>query len=92
MPKQKQNIMRKVMYFLLGIGLVVLTSATTVSVMTVKPATPKSVVTLVGDVNEMSRQILKHSKNGYVVKFGTQSQGQYAGYENTRCLVVMEKY
>lgn len=92
MPKQKQNIMRKVMYFLLGIGLVVLTSATTVSVMTVKPATPKSVVTLVGDVNEMSRQILKHSKNGYVIKFATQSQGEYGGYEKTRCLVVMEKY
>lgn len=92
MPKQKQNIMRKVMYFLLGIGLVVLTSATTVSVMTVKPATPKSVVTLTGNLTTVSKQILKHSKNGYVVKFATQSQGQYVGEEYTRCLVVMEKY
>lgn len=91
MPKQKQNIMRKVMYFLLGIGLVVLTSATTVSVMTVKPATPKSVVTLVGNIEVVSKQILKHSKNGYVVKFATQTQ-VYSGIEYTRCLVVMEKY
>lgn len=91
MPKQKQNIMRKVMYFLLGIGLVVLTSATTVSVMTVKPATPKSVVTFSGNVKSVSKQILKHSKSGYVVKFVTQTQS-YNGNNDSYCLVVMEKY
>ena len=33
--------MKKAFYFILGIALVILTSATTVSVMTVKPAPPK---------------------------------------------------
>lgn len=84
--------MKNVFYFLLGIALIVLTSATTVSVMTVKPATPKSVMTYVGNINNCSKQIRLYSQRGYVVKFMTQSQGSGYGYEDTRCLVVMEKY
>jgi hypothetical protein len=84
--------MKNVFYFLLGIALIVLTSATTVSVMTVKPATPKSVMTCVGDINHCSKQIRLYIQRGYVVKFISQSQGQYSGYDETRCLVVMEKY
>lgn len=84
--------MKNVTYFLLGIALVVLTSATTISIMTVKPATPKSVVTIVGHVSKVSKKILEYSRKGYIFKFGTQSQGNYNDYEDTRCLVVMEKY
>ena len=36
--------MKKAFYFILGVSLIVLTSATTVSVMTVKPANPKYIV------------------------------------------------
>ena len=36
--------MKNVFYFLLGIALIVLTSATTVSVMTVKPEIPKQTI------------------------------------------------
>jgi hypothetical protein len=84
--------MKNLFYFLLGISLIVLTSATTVSVMTVKPATPKSIATFVGDINQCSKYIREYSQRGYVVKFMSQSQGQYSGYDETRCLVVMEKY
>jgi hypothetical protein len=84
--------MKNAFYFVLGIALIVLTSATTVSVMTVKPATPKLVMTYVGDINHCSEQIRVYSQKGYTVKFMTQSQGQYSGYDETRCIVVMEKY
>ncbi len=84
--------MKNVTYFLLGIALVVLTSATTVSIMTVKPAKPKSVVAITGNTNKVSQKILEYSRKGYIFKFGTQSQAQYTGYGNTNCLVVMEKY
>jgi hypothetical protein len=84
--------MKNVFYFLLGIALIVLTSAATVSVMTVKPATPKTVMTYVGTAKECARQIGAYSMDGYIVKSVTQSQGQYHGQEYTHCLVIMEKY
>lgn len=84
--------MKNIFYFLLGIALIVLTSAATVSVMTVKPATPKSVTSFVGNTKQCSKHIMEYSKRGYVVKFMTQSQGSYNEYNQTRCLVVMEKY
>jgi hypothetical protein len=84
--------MKNVTYFLLGIAIVVLTSAPTVSVRTVNPATPKATATFVGDINQCSKHILTYSQKGYVVKFMSQSQSQYTDYDETRCLVVMEKY
>ena len=90
--QQKRYIMKSAFYFLLGIALIVLTSAATVSVMTVKPATPKAVMTYVGTPKECSRQIGAYSVDGYIVKFISQSQGEYSGQEYANCLVVMEKY
>lgn len=84
--------MKNLFYVLLGVLLVVLTSAATVSVMTVKPAIPKSIMTYTGDTRQCAKRIVEYSKMGYIVKFVSQSQGQYVGYENTNCLIIMEKY
>ena len=65
---------------MLGLCLVILTSATTVSVMTIKPATPKHVVVFTrSSSTDEPAIILKYSKKGYIVKVA----------EN---IVVMEKY
>ena len=89
---KNNKILKNLFYVLLGISIIILTSATTVSVMTVKPATPKSIMTYTGNTNQCSQKIIEFSKKGYIMKFGTQSQGQYNGYTYTTCLIVMEKY
>lgn len=82
--------MKNLFYFVLGLCLVILTSATTVSVMTVKPATPKVVVTYYGD--NPKEFISKYSKMGYIFKHSSQSQGSNSTSYWVHCLVVMEKY
>lgn len=72
---------------MLGLCLVILTSATTASVMTVKPATPKSVVAFYeirsnGDL--LTRKINNYISKGYVYKHGFGS--------DYHMIVVMEKY
>ena len=84
--------MKKAFYFVLGIAFVILTSAGTVSIMTVKPEKPKSVTSFVGDIKQCSERILKYSQKGYVVKFITQSQSSALSDDYIKCLVVMEKY
>lgn len=80
-----------IFYFLLGIFLVILTSATTVSVMTVKPAIPKYTVCFIGNPVELQNKILGWTQKGYIVKLGlTTSQGSSGRYEVG--LIVMEKY
>ena len=72
---------------MLGLCLVILTSATTVSVMTVKPATPKSVISFYGYKaypESVVDKINKYSKNGYIVKEMVGSDYTY--------IIVMEKY
>jgi len=78
-------------FFLLGIFLVILTSATTVSIMTVKPATPKNVLCFIGNPVELQNRILTWTQKGFIVKTGlTTSQGSSGRYEVG--LIVMEKY
>lgn len=68
-----------------GILLVMLTSATTISVMTVKPATPKATIVVSGwSTLELNQNIKPFLKNGYVVK-------NISAGDGTR-IVVMEKY
>ena len=74
---------------MLGLCLIILTSATTVSVMTVKPATPKSVVSIYDNADKINSKILNYSNKGYIVKqlsFSMDSNG------TRKAIVVMEKY
>lgn len=81
--------MKNVFYFILGVCLIILTSATTASVMTVKPAKPKSVVifSTSDGMYDIQDFIKKKSKLGYVVKSvaGTSQYGM-------SWMIVMEKY
>ena len=81
--------MKQVFYFILGICLVVLTSATTDSLMTVKPSNPKEVLVLTTDagMGSIKRKIYHYVKSGYIVK-SIEGTSQY-GHS---WIVVMEKY
>ena len=83
--------MKNTFYFILGICLIVLTSATTVSVMTIKPATPISVVCFPsGDCEILKEKINLYSKRGYVVKtISSASSDSSLWY---KFIVIMEKY
>lgn len=82
--------MKNTFYFILGICLIVLTSATTVSVMTVKPATPKYVMVkyFKSDYSYAEKFISKAYSSGYILnkieRIGGESTGHF--------IVVMEKY
>jgi hypothetical protein len=84
--------MKNAFYFTLGIALIVLTSATTVSVMTVKPATPKYFVVKEftdADYNDVqAKYIRKMIKKGWVLKSQSLAGKQHTIYG----IVVMEKY
>ena len=72
---------------MLGLCLIILTSATTVSVMTIKPETPKSVIVLQsswGTIDKTQKDILNYVKQGYIVR-------STVGVD-TRALIIMEKY
>ena len=81
--------MKNLFYFVLGLCLVILTSATTVSVMTIKPAVPKSIIVFVGRGNDIANFIKVNAKKGYIVKHfnNLTARNGFAGD-----LVVMEKY
>lgn len=78
--------MKNAIYFILGICLVVLTSASTISIMTVKPAKPKSVLVTYGRAYNIKRTACEYIKNGYQIKV---IQGTH--YSN-EIMLVMEKY
>jgi FAD synthase len=84
--------MKKTFYFLLGISLILLTSATTASIMTVKPANPKVFVVKEftdADYNDVqAKYIRKMIKKGWVLKSQSLAGKQYTLYG----IVVMEKY
>lgn len=90
----KNKKMKNVFYFLLGIALIVLTSATTVSVMTVKPETPKQTIVEVFEdeylINSVGSFIKEKQKKGWILKqvFGISGETKY----RTNWIVVMEKY
>jgi hypothetical protein len=84
--------MKKSFYFILGIALVILTSATTVSVMTVKPATPKYFIVKSFEGESYSEiqadYIREMMKKGWILKSQSLSGRQYT----LNGIVVMEKY
>ena len=86
--------MKHFTYTIAAILLVALTSATTVSIMTVRPATPTDVAVVVGNPEALKASILNLTKRGYVVKCaiptavgGNSGTGIYQP-----ALVVLEKY
>lgn len=78
--------MKNVFYFMLGIALVILTSATTVSVMTIKPQKPKQVAVI-----NTSSLYVRDITYSYIKK-GFQIQIVTAPNPNGNLVVVMEKY
>jgi hypothetical protein len=81
--------MKKTIYFIAGILFTALISATTVSVMTVKPDKPKItvVITTAEGSSDFRNKIYNYIKQGYVVK-SVAGTSQY-GYS---WVAVMEKY
>jgi len=75
--------MKNILYFILGICLVVLTSATTVSVITIKPAKPKSTVFIYFN---STKDVKPYLEKGYIIKIVSK------GNEFTTGHVVLEKY
>jgi len=84
--------MKNAFYFTLGIALIVLTSATTVSVMTVKPATPKYFVVkefINANNNDVQAKYIREMiKKGWILKSQSLAGIQHTFYG----IVVMEKY
>jgi hypothetical protein len=78
--------MKNAFYFILGVCLVVLTSATTVSVMTIKPVEPKSTIVYWSESESSIRnQVRSLSQSGYTVKCLVSENGG-------TWMVIMEKY
>lgn len=77
--------MKQLFYFIAGVMFVTLISATTVSIMTVRPANPKYTLAFKElTSNSCVESIKEYVKQGYIVKSVTGSN---------RCwIVVMEKY
>lgn len=85
--------MKNFFYFIAGVCFITLISATTVSIMTVKPMTPK--VTIVEDFRttyglekEMKHFIQSKVKEGFVVK----STAMMDDESTSKGIVVLEKY
>jgi hypothetical protein len=79
--------MKTLIYFIAGVLFVTLISATTVSVMTVKPATPKSTVVFYktwGDELKTMNKIQQYVKEGYIYRASIET--------DTRAIIIMEKY
>lgn len=81
--------MKNLIYFFAGIILVTLVSATTVSVMTIKPETPKGIVVFSGDDDYCKSTTIYYSKKGYIFKHSSQSASKYG---NPTIFVIMEKF
>jgi hypothetical protein len=79
--------MKNVFYFILGICLVVLTSAATASLTIIEPARPKSVIVFSSYSEEYIGSKIRDNNNlGYIVKSCS------ANSNGGKWLVVMEKY
>jgi len=85
--------MKNLFYFTLGIILITLVSATTVSIMTVKPSTPKTFIVKYfyseSDAGNVSKFIMGKMKEGWILK---QVSGTNDGEYYSTWIVVMEKY
>lgn len=78
--------MKNLFYFVLGLCLVILTSATTVSVMTIKPAIPKQVIVKALYKRDFTDFTYKYVKLGFKIHTVTSIN------EYDDLVVVMEKY
>ena len=78
--------MKNAIYLILFVIGMILTSATTVSVMTIRPDKPKSIVVDTMNRIDVQNFTYKYFKKGYVIKIVT------APNEVGNCIVVMEKY
>ena len=78
--------MKNTIYLILFVLGMILTSATTVSVMTIRPDKPKSIVVDTMNRIDVQNFTYKYFKKGYVIKIVT------APNEVGNCTVVMEKY
>ncbi len=79
--------MKNLLYFLLGLSMIILTSATTASILTIKPETPKAVfVKEYRMESDVVAAVRKYTKAGYIVKScnGAGSGGWW--------ILIMEKY
>ena len=85
--------MKNTFYFMLGITLVILTSATTISVMTVKPVQPKLFMVKTFSYQEDSDGIgifiKEQMKKGWILK---EVEGTNDGKYASTWVVVLEKY
>lgn len=85
--------MKNVFYFILGIAVVILTSATTVSVMTVKPQPPRIYMVKnfngLWDSNKVATYINQQMKEGWELK---EVEGANQGQYDSSWIVVMQKY
>jgi hypothetical protein len=88
--KIKVNIMKNLIYVLLGALLILSTSVTTATIMTTRPATPKYFVVkaFYDGPKEQSDYIRKMMKDGWILKSQSLCGRQYS----TQGIVVMEKY
>lgn len=82
--------MKNFIYFISGILFIALISATTVSVMTVKPEVPKETICFTNSYKIATSRINIYSKHGYVVKFISGIYDHSSATE--KVIVVMEKY
>ena len=85
--------MKNLFYFIAGVFFVTLISATTVSVMTVKPQTPKSTIVkpiraMFGIEDDIATYVKQKIKEGYVVK----SIAIIDDESWSKGVIVMEKY
>lgn len=77
--------MKHILYLILEMLMVFLMSATTVSIMTVKPAIPKATIVVSGwTTDALNNEMKPYLKQGYVVKNLSVGYGCRA--------VIMEKY
>lgn len=85
--------MKQVFYFILGVSLILLTSATTISVMTVKPSTPKQFIIksfrYETDSENVAKYIRVQMKQGWILK---SVDGVNYSLDYSTWIVVMEKY
>ena len=77
--------MKNTIYFIAGILFTALISTTTISVMTIKPATPQSTIVISGwTTTELNENIKPYIKKGFIIKNLAVGDGARA--------VVLEKY
>lgn len=87
-----KNMKQNLLFFALGLLMTIAISATTVSMMTVKPANPVTTLAFYGNPNEIQSKILDYSKKGYIVKTVSPLAGNTNIDSYKTIFVIMERY